>query len=220
MIQQCVILNISVNKRIWTLNSCCFFSHNLFKLLSIHYLIVYMLSNPIFYWHTDWGGHIYLLVSDKLFAIDFPPSTSSDGLQIKTNLFSFFFFLLFLVHSRKTWTITTNHLLMLRAVRVSNKFKSWNQNQMSHVWRWSTLPSHCSLLLRPPALEPNRCSKGSESSQEFPGSARNMWAHVLKQNITWETNEGEDAIRTATPLSECSTSTDLLCTRCRGVCMW
>lgn len=68
---------------------------------------------------------------------------------------------------------------MLRAVRVSNKLKSWNENQMSHVWWWSRLQCDGRVLLRPQALESNRCSKGSGSSQKFPGSVRNMWAHVL-----------------------------------------
>lgn len=63
----------------------------------------------------------------RFFAEDFP-------LQV-----SLFLFLLFLVHSRETWAITANHLLVLCAVRVSNKLKSWNENQMSHVWRRSRL---------------------------------------------------------------------------------
>lgn len=35
-----------------------------------------------------------------------------------------------------------------------------------------------SVLLLPPALEPNRCSEGSDSSQVFPGTMRFSWEHV------------------------------------------
>lgn len=93
--------------------------------------------------------------------------------------------------------IITNHLLVLCAVRFSNKLRSWNENQMAHLvvarLQWD---SSVHLLLLSAALQPSRCSEAQTQATCFlapRGLVRKVCAHVLLQNNTWTTTRKSTA---------------------------
>lgn len=112
---------------------------------------------------------------------------------------------------------------MLCAVRVSNKLKSWNENQMSHVrwWWWSSRLQWDGsvLLLRPPALEPKRCSEGSESSQVIPWNWEEyVGSRAGAEQYLRNRRGGGTPSWQLTPLSACLTSNNMLYYRYAFVC--
>lgn len=146
---------------------------------------------------------------DRLVAEDFPSPSHLASSLIKTPL-------LFCVYSFRsileTRTITTNHLLMLRAVRVSNKLKSWNENQMSHV---------CAAVSLQPAPPPTgfgaqQVLQGLGHQPRIPWKREaHVGSHVAKKKITWETNEEaqwDHEVNEAWPAGHI--------TQCRSVYMW
>lgn len=154
-----------------------------------------MLSKPIFLTGVD---IIIIIITDTLFAEGSPPLYS---FQIKVS--SYYLFTI-------TCAITTHHLLILCAVRVSNKLKSWNENQMSHA---VVQPAAAGRQQAPPPPHQLRSPTGAPRARtqaKFSLERGNMWAHALERNNTRGTLSEGDSIAMVMPLSARSTRNNLL----------
>lgn len=163
-----------------------------------------MLSNPISCWFAARGGRITLLITDRLCADDFPPSTSSDGLQIKTNFFFFFYYSSSIPerHGPLPQTICSCFVRSELATSWSHEMKT--KCPMCGGGAGCSATAECSSAHRlwSPTGAP-RAPAAAKNSLEAWGTCGLTCCGVEHYLRNQRRGLGLDSIRTVRPLSEC-----------------